>query len=48
MNPDEKKLIVFKSNPLLDMKNEMGLYQQRMFNLYMAEINTMKEETKMV
>ena len=48
MNPDEKKLIVFKSNPLLDMKNEMGLYQQRMFNLYLAAINPMKEDTKKV
>ena len=46
MNPDEKKLIVFKSNPLLDMKNEMGLYQQRMFNLYLAAINPMKDTKK--
>ena len=48
MTTNEKKLIVSKSNPLLDMKNEMGLYQQRMFNLYLAAINPMKEETKQV
>lgn len=49
MTTDEKKLVVYKSNPLLDMKNEMGLYQQRMFNLYLAAINPLKEaETKKV
>ena len=42
------KLIVHKSNPLLNMKNDMGLYLQRLFNLYLAAINPLKEDTKTV
>lgn len=37
-----------KSNPLLDMRNEMTLTQLRMFNVYLALINPMEEETKNV
>ena len=37
-----------KSNPLLDMRNEMTLTQLRMFNIYLALINPMEEETKNV
>ena len=48
MTKDENKLIVFKSNPVLDMKNEMNLYQQRLFNLYLAAINPFQENTKKV
>ena len=45
---DETKLILHKSNPLLDIKNDMGLYLQRMFNLYLAAINPLKMDTKHV
>ena len=44
----EPKMTVYKSNPILDMKNNMSLYQQRMFNLYLAAINPMKEESRTV
>ena len=39
---------VYKSNPIIDMKNEMTLTQQRMFNLYLALINPLNEKTKYV
>lgn len=48
MTKDENKLMVYKSNPVLDMKNEMSLYQQRLFNLYLAAINPLNEDTKKV
>lgn len=48
MTKDENKLVVYKSNPILDMKNEMNLYQQRLFNLYLAAINPLNEDTKKV
>lgn len=48
MTKDENKLVVYKSNPVLDMKNEMTLYQQRLFNLYLAAINPLDENTKKV
>ena len=45
---DKNKLVVSKSNPLLDIKNELGLYMQRMLNIYLSAINPLKEETKYV
>lgn len=45
---DKDKLIVHKSNPLLNMKNDMGLYLQRLFNLYLAAINPLRADTKTV
>lgn len=45
---EKRKMLVSKSNPLLDMKNDMSLYQQRMFNLYLAKINPMDTESKNV
>lgn len=50
----EKKLLMkpnsklSKSNPLMDMKNEMTLTQLRMFNIYLGMINPMDENTKTV
>lgn len=50
----EKKLLLkpnsklSKSNPLMDMKNEMTLTQLRMFNIYLGMINPMDEATKTV
>ena len=53
MENDKKKkksgeVKVYKSNPIIDMKNEMTLTQQRMFNLYLALINPLNEKTKHV
>lgn len=48
MTKDESKLQVYKSNPLLDMKNDMNLQLQRLFNLYLALINPERQETKKV
>ena len=45
---DKSKLIVYKSNPILNMKNDMGLYLNRLFNLYLAAINPLREDTKKV
>ena len=45
---DRNKLIVYKSNPILNMKNDMGLYLNRLFNLYLAAINPLREDTKKV
>lgn len=45
-NKDE--LIISKSNPLLNMKNDFDLYQQRMINLYLAKINPLDEESRHV
>ena len=45
-NKDE--LIISKSNPLLNMKNDFDLYQQRMINLYLAKINPLDEKSRHV
>lgn len=45
---DKNTLTVSKSNPILSMKNDMGLYLNRLFNLYLAKINPLLEDTKKV
>ena len=42
------ELIISKSNPLLNMRNDFDLYQQRMINLYLAKINPLDEESRHV
>lgn len=42
------ELIISKSNPLLNMRNDFDLYQQRMLNLYLAKINPLDEESRHV
>lgn len=45
---NKNELIISKSNPLLNMKNDFDLYQQRMINLYLAKINPLDEESRHV
>ena len=44
----DNKLVVSKSNPILDMKNNFNLYQQRMLNLYLAKINPLDPSSRHV
>lgn len=44
----EEKFLISKSNPLLNMKNDFNLYQQRMLNLYLAKINPLDESSRTV
>lgn len=46
--PKKEKLLISKSNPLLNMKNDFNLYQQRMLNLYLAKINPLDESSRKV
>lgn len=45
---DKDELIISKSNPLLNMRNEFNLYEQRMLNLYLAKINPLDEKSRHV
>ena len=45
---ENRKMMVAKSNPILNMKNDFDLYQQRMMNLYLAKINPLDESSRRV
>lgn len=45
---ENRKMMVAKSNPILNMKNDFDLYQQRMMNLYLAKINPLDESSRCV
>lgn len=49
MTKDKKKnYIIEKSNPILEARNDMTLQQLRFFNIYLALINPLDENTKRV
>lgn len=48
MTKDKKNYIIEKSNPILEARNDMTLQQLRFFNIYLALINPLDENTKRV